>query len=69
MCWSGLCNGEVIGPFWIEGSMKLLEDGVWPLLRHPKKIPLCFNCTAVGDKEGKGNYGYLEMNSGKQRRV
>ena len=40
MCWSGLCNGEVIGPFWIEGSMnqfvykKLLEDEVWPLLRH-----------------------------------
>ena len=40
MCWTGLYNGKVIGPFWIEGSMdqmvyrELLEDHVWPEVRH-----------------------------------
>ena len=37
---SGLCNGAVLGPFWIEGSMiqfvykDLLEEKIWPFLRH-----------------------------------
>ena len=40
MCWAGPCNGAVLGPFWIEGSMnqfvykELLEEKVWPLLKH-----------------------------------
>lgn len=40
MCWTGLCNGRVLGPFWLEGSMnqfvykELLEEKVWPLLKH-----------------------------------
>lgn len=40
MCWTGLCNGLVLGPFWIQGSMdqfvyrELLEEKVWPLLKH-----------------------------------
>ena len=21
MCWTGLCDGKVLGPFWIEGTM------------------------------------------------
>ena len=34
MCWAGLCNGAVLAPFWIEGSMnqfvykQLLEEKV-----------------------------------------
>lgn len=39
MCWTGLYDGKVLGPFWIEGTMdqyvyrSLLEDMVWPLLK------------------------------------
>ena len=40
MCWIGLVAGRVIGPFWIETSMKqdvylnLLKDKVWPKLKR-----------------------------------
>ena len=39
MCWTGLVDGKVLGPFWLEGSMdagvyrELLEDFVWPAVR------------------------------------
>lgn len=40
MCWTGLFDGKVIGPFWIDGTMNqfvyncLLEEQVWPAVRH-----------------------------------
>ena len=39
MCWTGLYNGKVLGPFWIEGTMdilvynSLLKDQVWTLVK------------------------------------
>ena len=40
MCWVFLCDGKVIGPVWIEGTMdqyvyrEVMEDHVWPVIRH-----------------------------------
>ena len=40
MCWTGLCDGKVLGPFWIEGTMdqyvynELLENKVWPIVKN-----------------------------------
>ena len=39
MCWTGLYNGKVIGPFWIQGTMDrnvyntLLKDDIWPSIK------------------------------------
>ena len=40
MCWTRLCNGQVLGPFCVEGTMdqyvyrEMIEEKVWPLLRR-----------------------------------
>ena len=40
MCWTGLVDGQVLGPFWIEGTMdqyvynELLEKKVWPIVKN-----------------------------------
>ena len=40
MCWTGLSDGKVLVPFWIEETInqyvynELSKDKVWPLLQH-----------------------------------
>ena len=39
MCWCGMVDGRVLGPFWVEGSMDsevyriMLEDHIWPSVK------------------------------------